>query len=324
VWDAAIAGYLVSCGLGPVRPLADVQAPDASVTPPWPPGLAREVGAFPLERHGATLVVAMADPSDEAALEELRTATGAQVRPVLARYGDLERTWSTWGPSEGPAPDEEPVVDLTRKREDDPGLDAEPLPLVRRRSPPPSAVPSEDQWATPPSEPPPPLEVFLEAIATAPDRDTILERTCDGAVTVAKRAVFLARRPDVLRGVLGRGPGVEGSALRNLSVSLTHASVLEGVVESGEPHDGPHGEGTGDAVFRAAIGSSGDRLVVVPVQVGDRIAGLLCADGVDPGADGAQRLATLAGAAGDALYRLVLRGKHAERPAHAATEPHWE
>jgi hypothetical protein len=183
--------------------------------------------------------------------------------------------------------------------------DAEPLLLVRRKAPP------EDRWASPASEPPPPaVEGLLESITEAPDRDAIVDRACEAALTVSERAVFLALRKDTLRGFRGKGPGASSQGLENLSLSTTHTSVFQQVVSTGEAHDGPHGNSPADSVFRAAIGAKSQRLVVHPVRVGERLAGLLCADAVTHGAAGAAHIGVIAGAMGDALHRLLVRSRH--------------
>ncbi len=60
-----------------------------------PPRLVRTRKALPVERVGAgrrgPLVVALPDPGDLTALDELAFATGMAIRPVLASEADLDR-----------------------------------------------------------------------------------------------------------------------------------------------------------------------------------------------------------------------------------------
>jgi type IV pilus assembly protein PilB len=60
------------------------EVPDRSAAGLLPAHLAREAGAAPLGRSGATLRVAMRDPFDTDALARLRGHTGLDVHPVLA------------------------------------------------------------------------------------------------------------------------------------------------------------------------------------------------------------------------------------------------
>ncbi|MGQ0825378.1 MAG: GspE/PulE family protein [Actinomycetota bacterium] len=63
-----------------------------------PDHLARNHGAIPIGRQGKCLVVAMADPEDVFALDDLRVVTGHSVRAVMADRMQLkdviERTWN--------------------------------------------------------------------------------------------------------------------------------------------------------------------------------------------------------------------------------------
>ena len=52
--------------------------------------VARRYRAIPIEFDGSTLVVAMADPSNVFALDDIRTITGYEVRAVVATVGDVD------------------------------------------------------------------------------------------------------------------------------------------------------------------------------------------------------------------------------------------
>jgi type IV pilus assembly protein PilB len=52
--------------------------------------VARRYRAIPIGYEGSTLVVAMSDPSNVLALDDIRTITGMEVKPVVATAGDVE------------------------------------------------------------------------------------------------------------------------------------------------------------------------------------------------------------------------------------------
>ena len=56
-----------------------------------PPSLQRKRGILPLVLSGSVLAVAVSDPADLAAVDEIRFMTGRDVRTVLARPSTIER-----------------------------------------------------------------------------------------------------------------------------------------------------------------------------------------------------------------------------------------
>ena len=67
------------------------EVPDRGIVALIPAGLARELGAAPVGRHGQTLHVAMRDPFDTGTLARIRGQTGLDVQPVLADEHSLWR-----------------------------------------------------------------------------------------------------------------------------------------------------------------------------------------------------------------------------------------
>ena len=56
-----------------------------------PESLARKHGVIPLRRNGDKIVVAMEDPLDYEAIEEIRLAAGANIQPVIASHSEIEQ-----------------------------------------------------------------------------------------------------------------------------------------------------------------------------------------------------------------------------------------
>lgn len=64
-----------------------------------PPALARRRRALPIAFDGETLVVAMSNPTDVVALDDIRAVTSAlAIRPVMAETGQLQAAISRWSP----------------------------------------------------------------------------------------------------------------------------------------------------------------------------------------------------------------------------------
>ncbi|AKF06832.1 hypothetical protein [Sandaracinus amylolyticus] len=155
----------------------------------------------------------------------------------------------------------------------------------------------------------PEVGTVLAAIRGAPDRDSVVRLACEGAVTVARTAIFLALRKGVLKGWEGTGGGLTHDAVRNLWIPTTSASMLKDVVEHREAYVGPYGTAVADGLFRAAVGSRGGDVALHPVVVSDHVVGVLCADDVLPVPIARQRIELLAHAVGEAFKRIIVERK---------------
>ncbi|HJK93911.1 MAG TPA: hypothetical protein RMH26_24445, partial [Polyangiaceae bacterium LLY-WYZ-15_(1-7)] len=202
-----------------------------------------------------------------------------------------------------------------------PDAPEEPATSTGRRS---IIPPHEASWGDlvpPPSSSAPPraasspapasaheLGASLAAIRASQDRDGIVRHACEGALTVARSAVFLAVRKGVLRGWDGLGAGVSADAIRNLWIPTTSPSMFQRVVDEAEPHVGRFGSSAADNLYRAATGSRGGHVVLQPVVVGGRVVGVLCADDAR-GTTAPERIETLAHAVSDAFKALIVRKK---------------
>src|SRR5215831_1044126 len=63
---------------------------DATAAALLPEPVARKYRALPIGYEEEKLVVAMADPANLFALDDIRTITGREVKPVVATAGDIE------------------------------------------------------------------------------------------------------------------------------------------------------------------------------------------------------------------------------------------
>ncbi|GGD47980.1 GspE/PulE family protein [Paenibacillus nasutitermitis] len=64
---------------------------DPSLTQIIPESLARRYQAIPVQKEGGKLMVAMADPLDYFAIEELRMSTGFRIEPAISSKDELQR-----------------------------------------------------------------------------------------------------------------------------------------------------------------------------------------------------------------------------------------
>jgi hypothetical protein len=167
---------------------------------------------------------------------------------------------------------------------------------------------SEELPSAPPSFPE--IGSTLAAMRVARDRDEVVRLACEGAVTVARAAVFLALRKDVLKGWDGAGDAITRDGVRNLWIPTTSPSTFKNVIDSREPYVGPYGTAIADGLFRAAVGSRGGMVAAHPIAVGDRVVGVLAIDDlVAHGSVPGHRIELLAHAVAEAFKRIIAEKK---------------
>jgi hypothetical protein len=180
-----------------------------------------------------------------------------------------------------------------------------PLPIVSR---PPTAPPS----SAPPDTVQPPtvsdsaIDAHLAELGRVTSRDDVVRVACHACLATARGAAFLALRKGVFRGWDGAGEDVTSAGIRSLWVPASNPSILNEVLHTGRPFQGAYGPTAADHLFRAAFGTHGREVVIVPVMIGSRMVGVLCAN--DPSADtsGVERVAE---AVGHAFERLIVSQK---------------
>ncbi|MBN8610786.1 MAG: hypothetical protein J0L92_09395 [Deltaproteobacteria bacterium] len=149
----------------------------------------------------------------------------------------------------------------------------------------------------------------IVSIRQATDRDEVVRLALDGALSVSRSAVFFALRKGLLKGWDGIGSGVTEDSARNLWIPTSTASLFQKVVESSVGYFGPYGAAIADGLFRAAVGSRGGDLALLPVKVSGKVVGLLACDDVRAGPQGHQRLELLATAIEEAFSRIIVKQK---------------
>ena len=131
-------------------------------------------------------------------------------------------------------------------------------------------------------------------------------RACEACASMSRGAAFLALRKGVFRGWDGAGDEVTSAGIRSLWVPASNPSILNEVLHSGRTFHGAYGQTAADHLFRAAFGSQGREVVIVPVLIGSRMVGVLCAN--DPTAE-TGAIERVAEAVGQAFERLIVSQK---------------
>jgi len=150
------------------------------------------------------------------------------------------------------------------------------------------------------------FDAHLEELRRVTSRDDVARVACQACLAAARGAAFLALRKGVFRGWDGAGEDVTSAGVRSLWVPASNPSILNEVLHTGRIFRGAYGQTAADHLFRAAFGSQGREVVIVPVMIGSRMVGVLCAN--DPVAD-ASAVEQVAEAMGQAFERLIVSQK---------------
>jgi len=181
-------------------------------------------------------------------------------------------------------PETEPVLDLRRRKSIAPS-NAPPLPF-------------------------PPAGPALDAIRSAPDRDSILEQVVAGMQVVARKVAVLAVRKEMLVGWTCSPELADRATLRTARISAAVSEVLTSALASDTavlariPKDAAHAP-----LLAAMKVPPAGEVALVTVRVDGKAVALVLADELIDAAPATERLQEIARVAGQALERL-LRERH--------------
>lgn len=150
------------------------------------------------------------------------------------------------------------------------------------------------------------IDAHLAEMSRAATRDEVVRVACRACLSASRDSAFLALRKGVFRGWDGAGQDVTSAGIRSLWVPASNPSILNEVLHDGRPFRGAYGQTAADHLFRAALGSQGREVAIVPVMIGSRMVGVLCAN--DPATD-TSAIERIAEAMGHAFERLIVAQK---------------
>jgi hypothetical protein len=292
-----------------------------------PLAVARRLQAVPFERMQRQLQVAMVNPRDEVAREEIRTLTGLMVEPYVAVEAAVEAALEILASDVSAEEMEEAAttpppaaleVDVWSREIPGPEWLAGYRPEGR------IAPSAQVRWATYPGLTPvaDPNRVsvdsgldrteFERALNAASHRDEVGQALLDYAFHYFSRMILFSVHKERISGWLVAGSGPVLEDVQSLDVAFDEPSVFVNVSAQERAHQGPLPPGTVNASVAAALGDPpATEVVVQPVRLKDRpvayLVGDLPGEGVAnvPLAD----LARAASGAALALEMLIIRRK---------------
>ena len=340
--ERVLAGFFVTRGFGPMLGSQELARADGDLVRRLPASDAHDLCAMPLQASPAGAIVAMADPTDERAVAKVSEALGGSILPTVAKLSDLLASIDRAYPPDRAAPMTDPVVrarsrtpsgivPLVQEKPEfatgrtlsafDPSLSdlaatASPAwdrawsrSITEREvswTPKASHIPLPVVSGAPPTASDSAIDGHLAELVRATSRDDIVRIACHACLAVSRGAAFLALRKGVFRGWDGAGGDVTSAGIRSLWVPASNPSILNEVLHTGRAFHGAYGQTAADHLFRAAFGSHGREVVIVPVMIGARMVGVLCAN--DPSNETAL-VESVAEAVGKAFERLIVTQK---------------
>lgn len=256
-----------------------------------PRELAQRHAAVPFRKEGRTIHVAMADPSELAALDELTFAAGCQIKPFLApdakiqwaleKYYGLARPLRYISIMPGTM-----NLTITTPTLSDAAEDSEPT------------LPSVEQFEHG-------LKLAHEELLHVKHRDEVAAMLLREFARVADHLLFFAIAEGRAIGLMGRG-GAAGGRFLGLEISLEQSPLLHQAVQKREPAIQlytPEALGPLAELFKSALPR---QIAAFPLLAGGHVIGLLYAgrqqaDGPFPYVDPLQKFMAKAGMAIDML-----------------------
>lgn len=260
-----------------------------------PVEVARRLQAVPFERMQRQLQVAMVNPRDEMARDEIRSLTGLMVEPYVATEVAIQEALQVlaadagedeiWGTVEHQPPAHESIEDPWRE----PPPDAEWLASFTGE-PTPEAGPGV-RWSTYPGLTP---VVDLERVAIdsgldradferalngATHRDEVGRALMDYASHYFTRMVLFSVHKERISGWMVEGSGPVLEDVRSLDFGFDEPSVFANAAASGRAHQGALPAGTVNQHVAEALGDPpAADMVVQPVRLKDRPVAFLVGD----------------------------------------------
>ena len=310
----------------PFVPRALLQRASPLVRGTLPPEVAHRLKVVPFEASHGRLHVAMINPRDPAALEEISGYSDLMVEPYVCTEAGIRAALG-----EQPPADEDRQPRPTRPAESErDGWDrlwsdrpVAPEALLRLRP----DDGSSDVWVLTSSYPGLAPVVSLEGEAVEPelDADTFVDRLKEVshrdevasllvrfACRLLPRVCLFAVHKDRVVGWTARGQSVVVDDIQSVQIPHDEPSIFTELRQASGPYMGTIPEGKANAALVNALGDPPPRQVaVVPVWVKDRPVAFLLGD--DPGEDAVtvplQELVDAANKAGVALEILILKKK---------------
>ncbi|NOZ95182.1 MAG: hypothetical protein GXP47_10650 [Acidobacteria bacterium] len=292
-----------------------------------PMDVQRRLKAVPFEQHGRVLSVAMVNPRDLAAREELERLSGLHVEPFVVTERAIRTALDASGSwTEVNADDAQEPTGLLEVRDlgsaweslwrpsgVQPGALKAALSSIKADTPHVAIATFPGLMEIRGDEVPPmTMEELRSKLRFSRQRDEVGQLLLSFARQYLARAILLALQRDNLAGWLGGGREVSLEDVQALNVPVGESPALANMLSQVRPFTGRLGDDAGTRAVKVVLGPPPPREVLaVPVRIGRKAVAVLIGDQPDGGLGGVpvEVIAEAATRAGLALEILILTRK---------------
>ena len=255
-----------------------------------PRELVQRHGAVPFRREGRTLCVAMADPSELVALDELTFAAGCSVRPYLASDAKVQSAMEKYYGLSRPLR----YITVMPGNNGDGAMNLDDLEALEQ------TLPTIENFAHA-------LRLSHDELLHVKHRDEIVGLLLREFSRVADHALFFAVVDERFIGIMGRGAGYASDIFVGMELRLEESPLLRQAVEKREPVIQMFApEVLGPALAELLNSYQPRQIAAFPLEASGRVIGVIYtdkqqADGTFPYVDLLQKLLIKGGMAIDIL-----------------------
>jgi len=151
---------------------------------------------------------------------------------------------------------------------------------------------------------------LMETIKTGRDIDELVEKVFDIFALYCRRSLFFLAKRGEIRGRSGRYADMDKNAVRTIVIDRESPSMIRRTCDAGAPYYGPASTETADRMIYKTLGSETEKVMIIPLKVGKRTAGVFYLDNLFEKLKPplSQTIAAVE-AAGDAMARLIYSRK---------------
>ena len=292
--EEELAGFLSRRFSIPFARPRDFDQIDPEVIKLVPSELAKRFNIIPLRREKNRLDIAMLDPTDFNAINEIGFLTNCSIKTYIAAEARIQFALERY-------------YHISRKLRYISILEEERKKLTKEDT-------AEKKKLSPEE-----LESYLKAakedLIQTKEREEILGILLRNVGLVLDRSIIFTVKRGVVSGWKAQPPQLEKDLLEGLEIKLDQPSIFLNVIESREPYTGPLVATQGNQILLKRMGNHFPREVIaVPLSIKDQVVAVLYGDNIGSGRviSEINFIKKLTWAAALALEILLLRKKLTE------------
>lgn len=213
----------------------DFKSIDPEVIKLVPAWVAKKYGMMPLRKERNTLIVAMVDPTDLEATNELAFITSCMIRPYVATEARVQYTLETYYGISRQLRYISILEEERKQKAGKAGIETEDPPAARLRLPDGRVPDRQGQARTRRPSSPEELEDALKTakkdLAQVISREDVIAVLLRQLSILFDRTIFFVVKKEAVAGFETLTPQLNQNAIRSLKIPLTEASIFRDAIE---------------------------------------------------------------------------------------------